>query len=79
MFNSEMLESETRVVYIDDIDTEVFRNLLLFLYTGNVSNTVEESFTRLLYEAADRYIALLMDECVDKLLTHLTVDTRQVH
>ncbi len=37
MFNSEMLESETREVYIDDIDMEVrLGYFILFLYKGNV-------------------------------------------
>lgn len=69
MFQSDMVESQTRRVIITDISTEVFRQLLIYLYTGYAPKLEEESMTPLLLEAAEKYgVEILKNQCVDLLL-----------
>lgn len=73
MFQSCFLESQTRKVNIEDIDPEVFRQLLICLYTGKAPKLAENSITQSLYQAADKYgVDTLKDECVSVLLTNLS-------
>jgi speckle-type POZ protein len=49
MFQSGLLESKSRIVDIDDIEFDVFRQLLIYyLYTGMAPKVTEESITQLL-------------------------------
>ncbi len=52
MFRSEFLESQTKKVNIIDIEIEVFRQLLIYLYTGSSPKLAEENMTQLLFVAA---------------------------
>ncbi|EFX85820.1 hypothetical protein DAPPUDRAFT_45560 [Daphnia pulex] len=75
MFRSEFLESKTKKVNIIDIDIEVFRQLLIYLYTGSAPKLAEENMTQLLFEAADKYnIDNLKTECTDVLLKCVNLD-----
>lgn len=55
MFQSGMLESRTRQVTITDIDEEVFRQLLIHMYSGSAPKIEEENIAQPLYIAADKY------------------------
>jgi hypothetical protein len=75
MFQSDFLETKTRKVTIVDVEIAVFKQLLIFLYTGNAPRLAEESITRLLFELADKYgVGALKDECVDVLLTQFNIE-----
>lgn len=77
MFQSEFVESKTRRVDIDDIEMEVFNQLLIFLYSGKAPKLAvnDENTTKSLYEAADKYgVVLLQKECVKKLLSILSTE-----
>jgi speckle-type POZ protein len=49
------LESRTRQVTITDIDEEVFRQLLIHMYSGSAPKREEENIAQPLYIAADKY------------------------
>lgn len=60
---------------ITDIDIEVFRQLLIYLYTGSAPKLAEKNMTQLLFEAADKYnIDNLKTECTDALLKRVNLD-----
>ncbi|EFX86049.1 hypothetical protein DAPPUDRAFT_193467 [Daphnia pulex] len=69
MFQSGMVESQTRRVIITDISTEVFRQLLIYLYTGYAPKLEEESMTPPLLEAAEKYgVEILKNQCCTDVL-----------
>lgn len=69
MFRSGFKETETRKVAINEIEFEVFRQLLIYLYTGHAPKLAEENITQSLFEAADKYdVEPLKEECIDVLL-----------
>ena len=75
MFQSDMLESQTRQVVITDCDLEVFRQLLLHLYMGKAPRLAEEDMTQILYHLADKYgVESIKHECVDVLLKRVKLD-----
>jgi speckle-type POZ protein len=75
MFQSSFIESKTRIVNIEDIEPEVFRQLLICLYTGKAPKMKENGLARQLYEDADKYgIENLKKECVEELLNQLSVE-----
>ncbi|KAI9563075.1 hypothetical protein GHT06_010532 [Daphnia sinensis] len=72
MFQCDMQESRTKKVVIEDIEPEVFRQLLHYLYTGTCPLLKMKSITQDLFVAADEYdIATLKEECIDILLAQL--------
>lgn len=74
MFQPGFLESETRIVIINDIKLNIFWQLLTYLYTGHAPELEAEEVTQPLFEAADKYgVTTLKRECVDVMLTRLTV------
>ena len=73
MFKYDMKEKRASEVEIEDMDSDVFRKMLQFIYTSNfdVGEYAEE-----LLIAADRYdIKDLKELCEEKLMPKLTVDT----
>lgn len=74
MFQSGLVEAQTRKVYIVDIEMEVFRQLLICLYTGRAPKLTDKAMTPLLFQAADKYgVETLKNECLDELLEQLDV------
>ncbi|XP_046657417.1 BTB and MATH domain-containing protein 42-like [Daphnia pulicaria] len=68
MFQSGLLESQTREVTITDIELEIFRQLLDYLYTGSAPKLADENITKLLFEAADKYsVEHLKNDCLEAL------------
>ena len=75
MFRTDMVEAQTRRVTIENIERNVFWQLLIYLYTGSCPKVEYDNMTQLLFEAADMYdVETLKCECVDILLARLTVD-----
>ncbi|XP_046657469.1 speckle-type POZ protein-like [Daphnia pulicaria] len=75
MFQSGMLESRTRQVTITDIDEEVFRQLLIHMYSGSAPKIEKENIAQPLYIAAEKYdIETLKSDCIDVLLKKLDID-----
>ena len=52
MFQSDMIENTSRIVYMKDIKPEVVREMLHYIYTGNIRDTGKEAE---LLAAADKY------------------------
>jgi speckle-type POZ protein len=75
MFQHPTKENSTNQVKIEDIDPEVFDQLLRFIYTGRVPLDKLETMAAGLFIAADKY---LMDElkmkCENYLLHHMSPD-----
>jgi speckle-type POZ protein len=75
MFQHPMKENSTNQVKIEDIDPEVFDQLLRFIYTGRVPLDKLETMAADLFIAADKY---LMDElkmkCENYLLSQMSPD-----
>ena len=75
MFESNMKEKETKTVAIDDFKARVVSEMLIFIYTGNISSQdiLSEIATELL-AAADKYqLELLKSICEEGLCSTLVV------
>jgi len=66
MFEHKMTESSSRTVAVEDIEPNVFRQLLRFLYTGDAPGLEnDENMAELLFIAADKYqVSALKDLCL---------------
>ena len=68
MFQSDLEESKTRVVDIEDTSPAVFRQLLHYLYTGRVPELDNDEMTEPLFIASDKYqiesLKLLSEKCL---------------
>jgi speckle-type POZ protein len=76
MFPYYCLNSQlTRKIQINDIDHQVFKQLLIFLYSGSAPEMTKKNITRSLYEAASRYgVETLKDECLKVLANQLSTE-----
>ncbi len=75
MFQSGSVMSEAREVVIENVDPQVFIQLLTCLYTGSAPKLNEVNITRPLLELADMYdVETLKDECIDVLKKELKID-----
>lgn len=75
MFQHPTKENLTNRITIEDVEPEVFHELLRFVYTGRVSSDKMESLAAGLFIAADKY--LLDDlklECENYLLHNMSPD-----
>ncbi|KFM75739.1 Speckle-type POZ protein, partial [Stegodyphus mimosarum] len=73
MFETDMIESERNDVEISDIDPQVMDEFLLFIYTGNLENSSDETAEQL-YVAADKYnVPALKKKCSCFLISNLSV------
>jgi hypothetical protein len=62
-------------VVIENVDPQVFIQLLTCLYTGSAPKLNEVNITRPLLELADMYdVETLKDECIDVLKKELKID-----
>lgn len=74
MFSLGFLESQTRKVAINDVEIDIFRHLLFYLYSGSgpkLKGSLEEKVARyqLLFQAADKYdVEALKTVCIDGLV-----------
>ena len=68
-------EGVTRTVEIEDINVEVFKQLLKFLYTGVAPDYDSPVITEQLFVAADKYqVDFLKNQCEDSLISKLAVE-----
>ena len=76
MFQHDMREARTRQVGILDIDFPVFKQLLLYLYTGRAPELrLDDEMAQQLLLAADKYdIQDLKDECQSLLHSRITTE-----
>jgi speckle-type POZ protein len=75
MFKHQMKENSTNQIKIEDIDPEVFQELLRFIYTGRVSTATMEAMAVGLFVAADKYLLSgLKNECENYLLHDMSPD-----
>jgi speckle-type POZ protein len=69
MFESDMTESFTRTVVVEDIEPSAFRAFLRYLYTGNTPFKFEnDNMIEQLFIAADKYQVVSLKEWCDSLL-----------
>jgi speckle-type POZ protein len=69
MFNHPTKENITNQVVIEDIQTEVFHELLRFIYTGRLTSATMETMAARLFAAADKY---LLDQLKCECESHLS-------
>ena len=71
MFTHDTLENQTNEVNIEECDVEVFKQLLLYFYTGSCGPEIEQPLQ--LYLLADKYLMDgLKDICQDAFYDQLT-------
>lgn len=68
MFSHDMLEKQQNMVNIEDIDSEVFEELLRFIYAGKVKASQMAKFTVELLGAADKYNIQKLKTMCEKIL-----------
>jgi speckle-type POZ protein len=75
MFNHPTKEKMTNQVVIEDIQPEVFHELLRFIYTGRLTSTTMETMAARLFAAADKYLLdQLKSECESHLLRQMSAE-----
>jgi len=75
MFQADMAENRTQKVAIKDIDEEVAREMLLFIYTGATNEMFLKEKAGELLAAADRYqLDVLKNICEDHLCSNLQIN-----
>ena len=73
MFRHSTKENLTNRIEIEDMEPEVFQELLRFIYTGRLSITTMEKLTVGLLMAADKYMLKeLVRECTVYLIDHMS-------
>jgi hypothetical protein len=73
MLQSDFVESKSRIVNIADSEMDVFKEMLVYLYTGKAPKLTENNFTQSVYEVADKYgVKSLQDDCVNLLVSQLS-------
>ena len=71
MFQSNLTEDQTNTLKIDDIEPDVFKEMLRFIYTDQVENV--DALAEKLLAAADKYMLdLLKTKCEAYLATYIT-------
>ena len=71
MFQSNLAEDQTNTLKIDDIEPDVFKEMLRFIYTDQVENV--DALAEKLLAAADKYMLdLLKTKCEAYLATNIT-------
>ncbi len=75
MFQHDMKEAKTGQVTVEDIQPDIFRQLLQYIYSGRICQPLTETTAQPLFVAADKYdIEDLRKECVAFLLSCIRVD-----
>ena len=75
MFQADMAENRSNKVAIKDVDSQVVREILQFIYTGATNKNVLKEKSRELLAAANQYqLDLLKSICEDHLCSHLQID-----
>ena len=70
MFKHDTKESLTRQVVIEDVPMDIFKELLIYIYSSRLETSLNERKAKLLFQAAHKYeISELMDECIDFIIS----------
>jgi speckle-type POZ protein len=73
MFNHPTKEKLTNQIVIEDVEPDVFHQLLRFMYTGRLTSVTMEAMAAALYIAADKYLLdRLKLECENYLLCQMS-------
>jgi speckle-type POZ protein len=68
-------EGQSKNVEIDDIEPEVFQQLLRYVYTGTAPKLEEETITEPLFLAADKYqMDKIKERCKESLIRKLSLE-----
>lgn len=74
MFENEMLEKETNVVNIEDIESEILGMFVSYLYSDKLDSKDFNAVVKL-YEVADKYdVKLLLKDCSDVMTSRLSIE-----
>ncbi|XP_057378068.1 uncharacterized protein LOC130700076 [Daphnia carinata] len=74
MFHSKPLIPGVNKVKIDDCEMDVFKQLLVYLYTGNVPNLSDDKTIVMFFKLSDKYgIETLKNQCVELLVKRVTI------
>ncbi|KAI9562789.1 hypothetical protein GHT06_010244 [Daphnia sinensis] len=74
MFNQDMRETKTGQVVIEDIEPEIFKELLHFIYSGRLRAPLMEETAQTLCDAAEKYdIQDLKRECIPFLVLNVSL------
>lgn len=75
MFTNDMVEAKTGQVVIADIQADIFKELLHYIYAGHTCTPLTEHTAQSLYVVAEKYdIQDLQKECLDFLLLHMQMN-----
>lgn len=75
MFQHDMQESKTGIADIQDVKANIFKQMLYYIYSGQISTPLTEESAQPLFAAADKYaIEDLRKECVVFLLSSVRID-----
>ncbi|XP_057367795.1 uncharacterized protein LOC130688806 [Daphnia carinata] len=75
MFNHDMQEAKTGKVTIKDIKSNIFKELLHYVYVGRTESALTDDTAQQLFSAADKYDILdLRNECIEYLLSHIELN-----
>lgn len=74
MLNHNMTEKQEGIINIPDCDPDIFRDFLLYLYSGKLDNiSVENVFE--IFRISDKYrVTDMKDGCVEFILDNLSID-----
>jgi len=76
MFANDMREGREGVVHVEDVDPDIFRECLRYIYSGKCSPHILEDYTLEILTVADKYdLPRLKRECESLLLSRLSVTT----
>lgn len=72
MFTHDMQETKTGKVVVKDIKSDIFKELLHYIYMGRTKSLLTDDTAQQLFLAVDKYdIADLRNECVDHLISNI--------
>lgn len=71
-FSVDMLEKKTGILYVKDIEPHVFQNVLLYLYTGEVTGLQSDTFCQIFAFAHKYVLEELKNECVRFIYNNLS-------
>ncbi|XP_071033419.1 speckle-type POZ protein B-like [Parasteatoda tepidariorum] len=74
MFDQNMLESQTAVVDIPDVESETLQSFLEFLYTDTITNTDYEKLLKLMFVADKYQVDNLKNRCSLTLMSELSLE-----
>ena len=75
MFQADVAENRTKKVTIKDMDSEVVREMLYFIYTGGTNDKILKEKSKELFAAADKYqLDVLKSICEDHLCSNLQIN-----